>query len=380
MTKIISKQNKEQNSSKDIKTNSKQDQVDNLIVHNMPRSGHNNNPLNIIRKTKSTGFSLTESSSSTKKSNVKTIGLVIIGSGLIIVSLLVYFSYRFIIKPAAKPVVQTAEKINNSNINLKNKNISIVSSSTKSTKVSATSSSNNLQTTTTILQLKTNTISSITPSLASSSNISKKESSSSSTLLATSTTNNIKQAPLIDSDHDGLNNLEELAFGTSPVSVDTDHDGYPDLVEIEHNYNPVGNGPLASDTALAIFHNSNLNYSLLYPKNWPESTVNNGQTVVFTAPNDSLFQISVQDNKQHLNISDWYHNLFSKASTSQLISKNTASWTGLGLKNSNNFYLTDKAKEHIYVISYMPVKSDRLVYPHVFQMMINSFQINSSSK
>ncbi|MBI4272917.1 L,D-transpeptidase [Candidatus Uhrbacteria bacterium] len=42
-----------------------------------------------------------------------------------------------------------------------------------------------------------------------------------------------------DSDHDGLTDEEELLFGTDPANADTDEDGFSDRKELEKGYNPL---------------------------------------------------------------------------------------------------------------------------------------------
>ena len=50
---------------------------------------------------------------------------------------------------------------------------------------------------------------------------------------------NITSYVILDSDHDGLNDLYELVYGTNPNNPDTDGDFYNDGWEISHGYNPL---------------------------------------------------------------------------------------------------------------------------------------------
>jgi hypothetical protein len=48
-----------------------------------------------------------------------------------------------------------------------------------------------------------------------------------------------------DTDHDGLNDYEELkVWRTNPLNPDTDGDGFPDGQEVQNGYNPNGPGKL----------------------------------------------------------------------------------------------------------------------------------------
>lgn len=49
---------------------------------------------------------------------------------------------------------------------------------------------------------------------------------------------------IIDRDHDGLTDQEEMIYGTNPTDPDTDHDGYTDGDEVKNGYNPNGPGKL----------------------------------------------------------------------------------------------------------------------------------------
>lgn len=48
----------------------------------------------------------------------------------------------------------------------------------------------------------------------------------------------------VDSDEDGLTNMEEKQYGTDPTNPDTDGDGYKDGEEVKAGYNPKGEGKL----------------------------------------------------------------------------------------------------------------------------------------
>lgn len=47
---------------------------------------------------------------------------------------------------------------------------------------------------------------------------------------------------MVDSDSDGLTNIDEAKYGTDPSKADTDGDGYPDGEEVQNGYNPLGPG------------------------------------------------------------------------------------------------------------------------------------------
>lgn len=59
-----------------------------------------------------------------------------------------------------------------------------------------------------------------------------------------------ESSPVLDSDHDGLTDQDEVKYHTDPLNSDTDRDGYPDGSEIQKGYNPLGSGTCARPSCL----------------------------------------------------------------------------------------------------------------------------------
>ncbi len=333
-----------------------------LVVHNMPSiskfgrtfSNKSSAPMFV-------GVQNTINSNKPKK-NFKIMGLIIMLAGIIFIGALVYLSYIFIIKPT----LNTKKPLTSTNISNKKSNRPISNNAT----VPLATSTINSQ----IATVTPNSVNSITPiklTTASATTVV----TSTQVKLATSSSTASSLTPLLDSDHDGLNNFEEAVLGTSPTSSDTNHNGYPDLVEVDNNYNPIGTGRLKADTNLATYYNKIFNYQLLYPKAWPMQSVNQQATIIFTAPDESLIQISVEDNSKKLSILDWYKSLFPKINPAQDKFKTNKNWEGISGPDNLNFYLTGKQHSKIFIISYIPALSGRIVYPNIFKLMINSLLI-----
>jgi hypothetical protein len=60
---------------------------------------------------------------------------------------------------------------------------------------------------------------------------------------------------LADSDGDGLSDLEEFNLGTSPLSTDTDGDGISDSWEIEHGFDPLDPNVSSDEYVLFVLPN-----------------------------------------------------------------------------------------------------------------------------
>lgn len=179
-----------------------------------------------------------------------------------------------------------------------------------------------------------------------------------------------------DSDNDGLNDEEELILGTSSSSADSDGDTYSDAAELLSGYNPGGAGKISNNPNLLKYSNAAFKYETLYPKDWKVKTLNDGATVIFTAPDESLIQISVQDNPEKASILSWYEESFPNITVTYDKVRSTYSWEGIMGDTGLNFYLVGKDRSNIFVVSYIPATEGKIAYPNIFQMMINSLFLN----
>jgi hypothetical protein len=182
-------------------------------------------------------------------------------------------------------------------------------------------------------------------------------------------------ASVIDSDHDGLTDTEEAVFGTDPNKPDTDGDGYSDGAEVLGLYDPIGSGKITTNPHIAVFQVSAAKFTVDYPKNWQAQNLNNGQSIIFSAADNSFIEVIAMPDTGKLSIKDWYNSQFpdNPATDASVITKN--GWQGIFHQNQETFYLADAAKNNIYTISYAPVSDSNPLYYHIFLMMINSFTL-----
>jgi hypothetical protein len=319
-----------------------------LIVHNMP----NRTRAEMAPAAKSVAGSQFLSSTG-KKNNFKMVGGLIVGLGIIFIGTLIYLSYYFIIKPRVNPGAPIA---------------SVVEST--SSKIQKEDDSNINKTPTTTVVVETNPsvvdveIGTTTPLTSSSTESAYGE--------------EVMDLPLlVDTDSDGLNDEEELIFGTMMSSSDTDNDGYLDLAELKNGYSPLAtNKSLYPNSLMTKYNNKVGKYELYYPASWGLKTLNNEYTTTISAPDDSLIQISVSDNPKIKSIVAWYEETFPGEIVTNDRLRNLDGWEGVMGADGLNFYLTGKDRENIYIVSYISANSERLVYPNVFQILINSFKLN----
>lgn len=326
-----------------------------FFVRNMPSlQNFNKAPMNGSRF-ESGGELLGDTKKS--KSNFKVFGVLIIFGGLALIGGLVYISYIFIIKPSSTKVVPEAaapaaesyssivDTINSNREAGMQGEISVVDTA-----------SNNVVATTTpvVLDLAT---------------------SSASSTVAEQTAIGRTETAVIDTDNDGLSDDEERILGTNPEASDSNSNGYADLVEINNGYDPAFSGKLATNPNLKKYSNSAFNYEILYPKDWQANVLNSEMTTVFTAADGSIIQISVQENTDGQGILGWYGNMFPSEALTYDKLKSADSWEGIWGSDGLNFYLTDRARENIYVVSFVSPASGRAAYLNIYKLMIDSLTI-----
>ncbi len=108
----------------------------------------------------------------------------------------------------------------------------------------------------------------------------------------------------VDTDGDGLTNIEEVLYGTNSERSDTDNDTYADGSEVANQYNPKGAGTLAESGIFARVHG--FPFTFFYPVSWQRTgTVAVGE-MSFTAPTGEFFQFLVEDNVGSLSLAEWY--------------------------------------------------------------------------
>lgn len=283
------------------------------------------------------------------------IGMIIIIGGVFLIIGLVYLSYVFVIKPftSSRPIVQSTLKSTSTTVSSENQFIA--------EEISISSSSEVAEISPTTLEIKED----FSDETITEEKMPEEESLFEDTDLP----------PLIDTDSDGLNDDEEIVLGTDSSKSDTNDNTYPDLLEIRNDYNPAGTGRLAENSNLTRYTDNFFEYSLLYPKDWEFSLMDNNRLLVFYAPDDSLIQVYIQENSSNEDIADWYFRTFPGRELLYDKVKIKDSWEGIENPNSRNVYLTDNNRKNIYIVSYIPAVTDRVVYPNIFNLMVDSLSL-----
>ncbi|MBU1146087.1 hypothetical protein KKD80_00875 [Patescibacteria group bacterium] len=182
----------------------------------------------------------------------------------------------------------------------------------------------------------------------------------------------------IDTDQDGLTDVEELLFSTDATKTDTDGDGYSDALELVNLYNPTGLAPqkIEETNLVKIYNNQIYDYSIFYPSLWLTATLDETQReVLFTSATGEIFEVIVDENINNLPLLDWYLLESPETKPSELSDITTKSGL-LGKKSPDGLTAYFSSGDKIYAISYGLGSKTELNYESAFEMMIKSFKLS----
>lgn len=183
----------------------------------------------------------------------------------------------------------------------------------------------------------------------------------------------------LDSDGDGLTDVEEEVFGTVVSNPDTDIDGFLDGHEVFHLYNPAGTSPekLIDTGAVKNYKNETDKYQIYYPKNWTVGGLGSGgkDGVIINSGTGEFVSVIVEENPGNLPIISWYLEQAPGVKAGDIqtfVTKN-----GLdGIKSPDGFSAYFTRDGVVYVISYNIGTKIEINYKRTFEMMLNSFRID----
>ena len=125
----------------------------------------------------------------------------------------------------------------------------------------------------------------------------------------------------LDTDSDGLSDLEEALFATDPKNPDTDADGFLDGNEVFHLYNPSARAPgTLLDAGLVKAEKGTVGWSMYLPKNWTLTMDSaDGSKATITSGHGEIFRLVIEDNSDNLPIVDWYLKTHPTANKDQVL-------------------------------------------------------------
>ena len=186
-------------------------------------------------------------------------------------------------------------------------------------------------------------------------------------------TSNVEISSSIDTDSDGLTDVEETLLGTNPALADTDGDTYSDLSELESGYDPTQKGKkLVEGKMFTTYTDAVSKFSLKYPTAWTKTV--NDQVAIFQAATGEFVQVIIQDNPQKLSARDWYlATLAGQAvDTTKVQPIIGVSFDAVTSLNGLNVYISKDDK--IIVLSYNVGNLDKANFKTIFNLMIKSWK------
>jgi hypothetical protein len=111
----------------------------------------------------------------------------------------------------------------------------------------------------------------------------------------------------LDTDSDGLTDLEEALYASDPKNPDSDNDGFLDGNEVFHLYNPGGLAPgRLIDAKLVAQVDAPADWSIMIPTTWKAELAADGASAILTTGRSESFRISIENNPEGKSVLDWY--------------------------------------------------------------------------
>jgi hypothetical protein len=111
----------------------------------------------------------------------------------------------------------------------------------------------------------------------------------------------------LDSDSDGLTDLEEPLYNTNPRNPDTDADSFLDGNEVYHLYNPSGKAPVrVLESGIVKPVESVVGWRLFVPQAWQLTMSADGMKGTITTGHGEVFTVTVEDHATQQSVLEWY--------------------------------------------------------------------------
>lgn len=176
----------------------------------------------------------------------------------------------------------------------------------------------------------------------------------------------------LDTDGDGLSDIEEIIFGADINLVDTDGDGYNDLDEVLNLYDPNGSGTLLEAPSMELYLNKNFHFSFIYSTIW---TIDDSieDSIMIKLDKNQFIQMNIINFDERPVLEDWYKeqmgvNLINPEQKEKF--KN--GWNGIKSDDGLTVYLLHPSYNYILTVNYNIGLDDTLFYKNIFQMILNS--------
>lgn len=181
----------------------------------------------------------------------------------------------------------------------------------------------------------------------------------------------------LDSDSDGLSDVEEPMYGTDPRNPDSDGDGFLDGNEAYHLYNPAARAPVRLlDSGLVKPFTASAGWSFYVPMNWIASLdVPDGSQATITTGRSETFIVRIISGVSDRPLLDWYlsdHPDETASDVRMFVTKGGLQGL-LGQDRLSAFFLWG---DHLFTLRYDVGGETFVNFRTTFEMMLNSLTLS----
>ncbi len=180
----------------------------------------------------------------------------------------------------------------------------------------------------------------------------------------------------LDSDSDGLTDLEEPLYGGDPRNPDTDHDTFLDGNEVFHLYNPASgkNAKLLESNLVKVFE-SKVGWRILVPITWKTELSDDGMAGTVSTGHGETFTMTLEPNPKKEKIMDWYLEQHPGTVSSQVTLKTTKSGVDglVGLDPLTTYFPWG---DQVLVFAYHLDDQPFVNYRTTYEMMQNALSLS----
>ena len=179
----------------------------------------------------------------------------------------------------------------------------------------------------------------------------------------------------LDTDSDGLTDLEEALFTTNARSPDTDADGFLDGNEVFHLYNPGGRAPgKLLDAKLVKQVSGSVGWSMLIPIAWNVTQNDDGTIATVASAQKETFKLTIEENPKQLAIVDWYMATHPDVQKSQILEyRSKTGYQGIIGVDLLTTYIP--WGDRVFVFAYLLNDQPFINFRTTYSMMLNSLQL-----
>ena len=184
-----------------------------------------------------------------------------------------------------------------------------------------------------------------------------------------------KPGPGVDSDSDGLTDVEELRlYNTLIYTPDTDGDSFLDGNEVFHLYDPlkVDFARIIDSGFVKLYTQPLSKYKVFVPASFVANEDTNGLLTTWSIPSGENISVTAYPNFEKTPLRDWFAAQF-PARASETMTAFTSKSGTVGIQSESRLETFLEGNGMIYKIEYSLGSAKAIEYRQTYAMMLNSF-------